>query len=776
MFEDILRTAGFEAKKLRYDAKHWQWWLAEYQGPIRSTSEDFVYFDRGARWRDVDAAAQYFGFGHGDVLLTVLVSNGAYTLARDLLKVKSKLRVESASTVPQFLCSAVAGRLGRMALQESSDTENFVEPSIQYPSDKNHEPGVDRLVRWFREFRTGEPTVGVLLAHGGTGKSTLARALFESVARPQDRSAIPLLVRQEQWLGLLSRPWSNLSEVWKEALVEWFPGTVFGPDQLEVFLSQGAVFPIFDGFDELCTVVPEVSATDTIEEMLTMFSEGRILLTSRRRFWEENIPPALRKQVLEIDLFPFTSKQRNSYLQKRFPKEPQKQRSAQAILDRISTKTLPSRRRAEGDGDGVEFERLDHLPLVVMLIAESADTEEETLSDDYGALLDDADPLRGVLRAFCDRERVRQDLTLTASEQLAVLEMLAAEFKGDFQDEDVWLALSLAKEDLSQGEHSRFLEHTLLRREQGRTFFRFPFVEDYLVAGVIERELRKEDPGGALAKGLERCASGLGSTLDLSADLLIAKHGRSVDEHASFVRSVLKSNSISAAGRAGAVHLAVRLAKRLAQGPRRDATVKLVELTQADSGDLTLTSVPFSGTVAQIDFTDMRLRGCTFSDSEWVDCDFDQGTIFDRCRFEGKLAIGDCRGLDLAIFRNCDFRSASAKSAIQAARNEQSSGIVTIEQIEDAIADVVRRFRRGLGFRTRKKEGVRNSTIKAFPFGDLLLDAMERSEVIATTGARDEYYEIVDKRGAHNLSENHLFIGAVRTARESLANKLDAVV
>jgi hypothetical protein len=788
-FPQILSGAGYSDFSKEHESRNWQLWTAWYKGPTRDFEERFVFFEGNAGWTDAAEAGEWLRFRQ-ESDFTILIRNSARRLRENYSRVKSTVGSKRCFSVANFLYNTFERALGRIdgppPKARDFGLEYFVEPGIRAPSlpacpesnsSKNQSSGVSDLICWLRGETDTASNLAVLLAPAGSGKSTLALEIYRRILAMQRADIVPLLVEREQWFSMSHLDAVSLMDVWKAALNAQSTSAIIGPEQLEVCLAEGTVCPIFDGLDELFTLFPnQFNPTETINDLLALFGEGRLLITSRNRYWRESIAPGVRKQVMEIDLLPFTLPQRGEYIRKRFPAEPDKQAKAHLILERLSGKVI---RSSNGGVSGQDadarpaLERLDALPYVVMLAAESADTDESDVIQKYGHLLSSADPLEGLVLAFCDRERKRHRLAISAEEQLQILEILATEFQGHFDVSEIEIAVQSVSAEADEHQVKRFLDHAMFDTRGERLVLRFSFVHDYLVARVLRQWFFGGADQSGVVTSLRMCSKQTGNLVATCSDLI------SATLRADWVtRSAERFKDVrhDAVASAGLMHLLLQLARDHSGGSRQEPVETLLTIL-GDSSARSFTNLRLSGIVQGLDLRNILFSECLLVDVEFVNCIFGGDTIFSRCRLEGKFSYDYCDGLGDAEFRDC-ILSPSARSSLQRAQQGRRRIPITEEQIKEALTEVLRRFRRGpAGFLTRRQDGVRRGTSRVVAFSDTLLDALSSAGVFRTFLSHgNQMYGVEDTHAVRVYLDNGLSVGTVKAALEHLRRKLGVTV
>jgi hypothetical protein len=163
--------------------------------------------------------------------------------------------------------------------------ENFVEQQITFPGMTKPVPALRTIVRWLRGDIETTQRVAVLLAPGGQGKTSLVLEVFKHFATAKFESTIPLLVTNRAWEKNADNV-TDMEDVWRNGIRECYPDAGLSPELLEKCLSLGAICPILDGLDELCTALPwGFKPDESISSLIFAFQgiavDGRLLLTSR---------------------------------------------------------------------------------------------------------------------------------------------------------------------------------------------------------------------------------------------------------------------------------------------------------------------------------------------------------------------------------------------------------------------------------------------------------------------------------------------------------------
>jgi hypothetical protein len=776
---EVITAAGASSYALLKADERWGHWSAEFRIIATTYRQNLIILNADCRWQDVDNLARYLGSASVSDP-TIIVRGGNRAPISDLKRVKTRLGISSVIRLREFLYDSVYRALSPRDFSAEAEDLFFVQPDVHVATRPAAEPALVALEAWLKGEATGDAddghNIAVLLAPAGVGKTTLSERLFTRILSTKANGIIPLLLAREQWAGIASRPNIGLTEIWAAGISEWYPQSMLGPAQLDIGITAGSVRPIFDGLDELCSVFPaDFNVTEVVESLIELADEGRILVTSRTRFWEEQVDPVTRSKVLKIELHPFSQSQRDAYLGKRFPEEPQKRDYAKKILSRIAGATATAARTNSSDADDElvkRLTRLDAVPYVVMLAAESADSKDYSETEKFGYLLSSADFLEGLFLGFCERERQRQSLSLDAPTQLRMLEILALEFGARFDSETLELAIAEVAANVSPAEVARLRDHLMLRqaRDAGEKFeFRYDFVPEYLTARVAARWATNENIGPHAMSALSSMAEGSDGLLDRATELVLGKGTAWAGRLGERLRG-LTPGSIE---RSGATHLLLSLIRRTAVD-HSDASRILASATGLSTA--VLEDLRVRGPIQGFDFRKYGFRRCVFVDSEWSNCYFSEETEFQGCYFDGRLSVSNCPGFGQATFDDQCTVSPLALPVLQREQNDDSKFPVTEVQIVDALRGILRAFSSGnIAFNPLNVSKV-ETNIRKYPFGERLLRALLEAGVVARTRVNSRgdtnRFEIQQPNQVRQFLNNAARVGSIRTAFEDLKTQL----
>jgi hypothetical protein len=771
-FEQVLEVVGYSDSTLLFDGRRWQVWNGTFFHPSGQYRDTFIFLRIECALAGIKSALEYIG-QLADVRDFMIVlqdpTTEQYAALNRAQPIAKCTRVLSAR---ELLYNTVKRAVRQVS---EADTEPyFVEPDVLFSDSNDPTPSIFGLARWLRGTDATNKNVAVLLAPAGSGKTTLVKHVFSELIKTHFAHAIPLLVERTAWGRLQNQETLSLHEVWRSAVNVWYPDVMFGFDQLEKCLAFGAVCPIFDGLDELCTVFPwEFNPDETLRELLATFNPhdgaGRLLITSRSSFWTENISPRTQSEVLQIELNPFNQTQRTTYVEKRFPDDKERQDKAFRILSRIESRsgvyTLPTSTPVKIDEQG-HVHRLEYLPYVVTLAAESADTDTDEIINRYGSYLSSADPLRGILFAICDRERVRQSLVSTTEQQVAIFEALTREFGESFEADEIRLVV----EDVTKNQRDveQFKGHAFLQFRNGRYYYTFPFLADYLRASALRYWLEGQNAYKDVVNILLACAKQSGSLLDGAAQLILATaKGDWID-----LAKRRRHGCDDPDALCGFFHLVTVVAKAHTLGSRK-AVMDILLTVFGNEIEKAFDHLYLTGSLSNLDLRGVTFRNCILNDIEFTKCIFDDNSIFAECEFKGRLLDDSCDGFGAIIVTEDCKLSAAVKSAFQNGNVRGVSLRISKEQVIEGVHDLLRRFMRGqMAFVTRRQDAVTVSATRIGPFGNDMISVLEYHGVLEPfQSSGSKLYRVGDTREVRLFIQNNLATGKLRTAIETIVNK-----
>lgn len=629
-------------------------------------------------------------------------------------------------------------------------------------------------------------TMAVLLGEPGQGKTFMSRYLAHACAQ---RGLVPIYVHSEQWTRMqpdeLTSLWKTIAHSFRyfEAPIGWVDGAE--EQFLRVALRTGRFRVIFDGFDEFVLWNKgSVDALETIRSLQSLSdSTGtRILVSSRTSFWEseidgEDADGAQPKHVLRIE--PFDQNNAQLYFVRRFPRSQAKQKAALGIFTTLRSRVESKSSHFVGRG------------FFLFLIADLVDRGFTLAS----LQLNESTVFQWMMEALCEREQRRQNLPISAAQQLdAISNFAELVVRGEPPRAETLSFVIQATSNVSQQEaeslvapSGKLKDHPLLRRDPSGTW---GFVQEQvhfnLLANlIITAAIRQRD-----SSHLEKLVASPGLTARLQADVAAAiveqvfeKDDATVCE--STIRNMigaLASTVPSPGGIATEVTAAASLAASIALLTVNRLFAKGASHAERAASLLSLLPPPglqrlyFTGSLARFDFSTTRFENCTFDSVAWANCSFSDRTCFVSCRFVGGTMVA-CTGFGLASFSPSCVIDTEAKALIDSEAIRAGRKDYIRDDLRSDIACLVQKFifKDGLGLRTIEERGLERGTISNSIHKAEIVDAFTRTIVephALGAGKTGLHVRESAKAALNYFSANGVLTGPLAALFDQLAEKL----
>ena len=576
-----------------------------------------------------------------------------------------------------------------------------------------------------------EGMLGILLAEPGQGKTYLSQYLVSRLSKV--RTLVPIYIHSAQWTTI---PLEDLGSIWKTiahsfryfgSTISWLEG--HEDEFVRVTLKAKLFRIVFDGFDEyVLWNKGRVRARDTLDTLSNLVKDtgARIVVTSRTSFWESNIldegGETLRSQTkFAYRLQPFDHQHAKHYFTKRFGEEDSRATRAVTFHDAIKK----SAHQFAGRG------------FVLNLLADLSEQDQATTSSPVAR----GNGLDWVMAALCEREILRQQLALTAQQQVHALQVFALEVVAgaDPDSEMLELAIQEAAPQMAKPERADCLEklqsHPLLdfKEKDDRWGWKQEQIQNVLLAqhfislagdpGTTPRVLSRffQKPRGSAAES---------DFASMIVDVVRTPGGddQTKESIQTLINVLLLVDRDEAASRwqNDAIRLAVTIAvvavdRILVSGSSHTARTSLfVKLCQGP----VLKNLPISGALARMDFSGITFDRCRFERVTWANCKFDSTTVFDRCYFVGGNSV-HCTQFGVAQFRDiiADREAATliATAQVNAGRRDYSKA-----DLRNDIVALVTKFitRGGLGLKSIEAAHLKKGTVSQSRYRDELIDGL----------------------------------------------------
>lgn len=623
--------------------------------------------------------------------------------------------------------------------------------------------------------------IGVLLAEPGQGKTYMSQYLVAALA--QSHRVFPIHISSDQWRSIAPDDFGDLAKTIVHSFrhfgtpIGWLDGC---EDKFLGVTVKARLFRIvFDGFDEyVLRNRDQVSALQTLEALARFVDAtgARIVVTSRSSFWNselEGLGETLHGAKLSVyTQVPFDTGKARKYFSGRLRKAVEVER-ATSLYDALQK----SEREFVGRG------------FVLNLLADLVSRADQSAS-----VANVGNPVEWLMRSLCERERLRQELPLTAEEQLKAITIFVSETtKGaEPNSELLEIALSETAPHLAVGSRSdcisKLTSHPLIQRpsaqkdewEIPQEQVRIVFLAGHLMS--LARATKMEELAFFAASAKLEDSEG-GDVAEMIVDLAFTKkeHGDGVEQLRQII-AVFLSVGGPHSGNAIRQHclrqLAVMTALKGVDRFLRQGSTHL-ERTQclvAMFPEQRLSALEFSGAITKMDFSDSIFDTCRFERVRWVNCTFSSRTRFKNCHFIGGSETF-CQKLGESIWENLTADE-DGHAFINTARVAAGSKRYSVEELRADVRAVVNKFivRGGVGFRTVKESHLSAGTLRASAHRDEIIRELTKKlfETHNISGVSDKGFNVKEQaeESIRFYASNNVFTGPLLDAFEALIRRL----
>jgi hypothetical protein len=661
----------------------------------------------------------------------------------------------------------------------SLNFKNYVDPHIEVAGTftrKVPNPALSFLLDPDTASSRFSGTLGVLLGEPGQGKTFMSRYLADACA---NKRTIPIYVHSEQWSRMQS---DELTSLWKtivhsfryfESPIGWIDGAE--EEFLRVALRTGLFRIIFDGFDEFVLWNKGVvDAIDTIGSLqsLSNATGTRILISSRTSFWES--------EVVDEDGFddkphhtfrikPFDENQAQAYFERRFANETATQKGAVQLFRKLRQKV---------DSRSMEFVGRGFFLFLI------ADLVERGFSTD-SLPLQNQTVFNWMAEALCEREKRRQDLPLTAREQLEAISNFA-EFvvRGEAPTSETLALVVEAASDISAEDagalvaaNGKLKDHPLLQRDPITGYWRFvqEQIRYNLLAELVIRLCTEANRYVELGKLV------LANSFDLQlqADVAFAvveqifetnTDPANVTKLQQIIEALLElrggseENMTPEHASSFATAIALMTTNRVHGKGSGHADRASFLVSMFPKGDLK--DLFFSGSLARFDFTGVTFEDCVFHQVSWANCRFSIQSRFSRCRFVGGSIVA-CQDFGLSDFSMCQF-DADAKTVVNAEMIRAGRRAYSIEDLRSDLNCLISKFipKDGLGVKSVEERSLDRGIISSSVHKDEIIEGFKRifldSHVLSGPGRNGFHVKDEAKQSFLYFSTNGVYTGPIK--------------
>lgn len=735
-FQEILLTLGANSAELLIEKADWDYWKAEYVTPVSTVSGYYLYLKHKcplkeaspqnlSKWRDLAGRDGY------EVIVTPKSE-----LAQKINVTKDTFRAKNVRTSKQLLQDNFIKDMKPLPV---SVEEYFVEPAIELENNITEQKGIDFLKGWLSGTKQGpkSASIAVLVADGGIGKTTVSRYVCDKIHR-QDTSIIPILIESDQWKHLVQ---SNITMdvLWDLAVSRRFDQAnrlLSNETALRALIQAGLFVVIFDGFDELCgstscaydagEVISKLADITTSEDD---YVQSRILLTSRKTYWESVSDTVNTDEIEVFSLKGFDNDKRKQYFDVRLSDIRE-----QDIANRLAREICGSLYESI-TVEGQNEDRPSGVPFVLDLIAQYVHGNPDVNLNPYTG-----DHLEQLLIDICRRENNRQILNIDANNQIILFEEIFREFPVNFTIEDLKLYLECLCNVTDPGVIQRFTVHSLLSRVDDNHFgpkyevLRVYFIARFLAHGLTS--LYGKSDRSKISRILAANSTGKTQVIDWLVRQLRQLESSNIFDAFRHAVDIINDPNNKDAYKASSIAL-FNLAKYFVDGnDRKDRLVSIAKLLcsrQRNSSNEFIKSA-FSSAVKSYDFTDVSFINCVFVDVDFRGCKFNESTKFIECTFEGTLLFERCDDANLIDFSGCTY-SKEAEFAISKLKEKLPRQDLKKSFAEDALMRALKKFKSHFGYTSiqfrHKNSGFKNGNPYNVLIWDVLLDQniIQRHEI-----------------------------------------------
>ena len=423
---------------------------------------------------------------------------------------------------------------------------------------------------------------------------------------------------------------------------------------------------------------------------------------------------------------------------------------------------------------------------VLNLIADFAQRSD----DDIEIKNDASYTLDWLLRSLCEREMLRQNLPLSADEQLKVFRAMAVEavrsgrrLETNLVELAVYEIQPTLENDKLKDVVDKLKQHPLVRwLPSDRSWtWQEEQIEVMLLADYFCQSLL--DEGQDLTRFWESVKFTPSRRNDIAAAVVgVALTGRKMsdEELARAVRVLVNTTTVrhgpcrSQEGCALGVAIALRaIEKAVPKGRPRDERRRKLEYY---FGENPFQGLFVTGTISAMDFAGVSFRQCYFDQAVWVGCRCDATTKFENCHFVGGDAF-NCQGFGLAAFENTAL-DPTARAWITAVQVRDGKKKYSQEDLDSDMRTVLDKFagRGGLGLRTVEGRNLTRGPIQMSPHRDAILqeivNCVLQEHTISAKASTGYNVSEGATQAMRFYVDNNVFTGPIAVAHKRLLRRL----
>jgi hypothetical protein len=291
---------------------------------------------------------------------------------------------------------------------------------------------------------------------------------------------------------------------------------------------------------------------------------------------------------------------------------------------------------------------------------------------------------------MCERENVRQQLSISAARQMHIFEELFRDSPDDISKSDLAFYVQYTVPDVTKDVLLRFESHAFF--SPGKDVrARFESLKVYFIArwlaNRLEEAIEKPVSESSIAELLEKSASGDTDVFDFLVDRFYAMERKTARAALTHAIQMARARSRSD----GAVSALFHLAQRLAHHSETSKVARTSLLFEYLGMQSPVEQLSVVGQISSLDLSGMNFVRCSFKDVEFHNCTFDDHTRFSNCRFDGNLAFVNCRLPGSASLSDCDL-SEDAELEWDRQAGHVSRSVITEKSAKSALREILRRL------------------------------------------------------------------------------------
>lgn len=724
------RTTHITPHPVAHAAGHWELYEGEHRVHMETVPFKVLYLQSKAGMDEIRSAYSRFRRDNPHVVYASSLDERS-TSHHKLLKLLGDSK--KIWTTSDYLKSYFDKELDAYKTKLGDQLpEYYIEPALRVPAGmtrKTPNPLFSFLsdVTSLREGETGE--IAVLLADPGQGKTTTCQFLASKLCSTQ---VLPIYISSDQWRSIVPDDLGDLAKTIAHSFrhfgapISWLEGSE--NKFLDVTLRAKLFRIVFDGFDEY--VLQNSGRTTALETLKTLGSVvaqtgTRIVVTSRTTFWAAELEDGQGTDVSQtagarVSVYrqePFDTGKAHQYFKGRVDNQASVDKATQ-IYERLRS------RHADLVGRG----------FVLNLLADLVERAPGFAAEPTG------EGLEWLMTQLCERERVRQTLPITASEQIEALkEFVAAVAQGAEPTSDLLgAAIGGVAERIGSEQRRQCINlmqsHPLLVRPKSNSD-RWEVTQEQVMVLLLSRWLIDR----AQHKDVEqlRAFSNSAKLSDgVSGDIAetIAQFTRGLPDSqmqvADVIASFLSLEQLAdvSVRQPWLRRLATLVALRAVDqaSPRGTAHSERAKSLRSYFPAGRLSYLEFTGAIARMDFSGIEFTCCRFENVRWADCSFSESTSFRRCHFVGGSAAY-CRHLGIAIWENVTGDE-EGNNFVSTVRIADGNKEYTSEDLRYDLAAILNKFiiNGGVGLRTVRRTHLLSGPIRVAANRDEILDVLSK--------------------------------------------------